>query len=216
MIYTVCAFVCYLLMAIVVTYPLVLSFGTSVSDPVDAVLNTWILASNHHTLLTQPLEFFNTNIFYPYKQTLLFSETLFLPSLWLLPIRLFTGSALLTHNVLVLMGFTLTGTTGYLLGRWLFRSFWAALVVGAVFAFNSYTLSNMGQAQLLQLQWLPLALLYMGKSLQKPSMRNALFVALFLVAQFYTVIYYGIFSFIVVGLVGGGGWLVSAYPSVQE
>ena len=210
------AFICYLTMAIVVTYPLVLSLNTAVADPVDAILNTWIMAFEHHTLLTQPLEFLNTNIFYPHPQTLLYSETLLLPSLLLLPIRLFSDSPLLTHNVLVLMGFALTGTSGYLLGRWLFHEHWAAMVVGGVLAFNSYTLSNMGQAQLLHLVWLPLALLYMAKLLRKPDLRYALMMAFFLAAQFYSVIYYGIFAFLAVGAAGGIGWLFRRYPSRQE
>lgn len=210
------AFICYLAMAIVVTYPLVLSLNISVGDPVDAILNTWIMAFEHHTLLTQPTQFLNTNIFYPHPQTLLYSETLLLPSLLLLPIRLFTDSPLLTHNVLVLMGFTLTGTTGYLLGRWLFHEHWSAMVVGSVLAFNSFTLSNMGQAQLLHLVWLPMAFLYMAKLLRKPDVRRALMMALFLAAQFYSVIYYGIFAFLAIGSVGGIGWLFRSYPSRQE
>jgi hypothetical protein len=203
----------YFLLALVLTFPLVLSSGHAVVDPVDPILNSWIMAWEHHALLTSPAEFFNTNIFYPYKETLLYSETLLVPSLLLLPIKLATGNALLTHNLLTWLGFTLTATGGYLLGRWLFRNDWSGWVLGGVLAFNSYTLSNVGQAQLLHLEWLPLAMLYLGKLLRVPKGRYALMMALFLALQFYTVIYYGVFGFMVVGLVGGVTWLLQAYPS---
>ena len=209
------AFVGYFLAAMIVTYPLVASFGRAVSDPVDPILNTWIMAWEHHALLTQPLQFFNTNIFYPYTQTLLYSETLLVPSLLLLPVQGASGNAIFTHNLLVLLGFAMTGASGYLLGRWLFRNHWSGLVLGGVLAFNSYTLSNVGQAQLLHLEWLPLALLYLGKLLRQPRPRFALMLALFLAAQFYTVIYYGLFGFMVTGLVGGVGWLLRSYSTMR-
>jgi hypothetical protein len=40
-------------------------------------------------------------------------------------------------------------------------------------------------------------------------------IALFLALQFYTVIYYGLFGFVVVGLVGGVGWLAHVYPTMR-
>jgi hypothetical protein len=202
----------YFLVALLLTYPLFLSFGRAVSDPVDPILNMWILAWEHHTLLTQPLELLNANIFYPYTQTLLYSETLLLPSLILLPVSVAIDNPIVIHNLFVLMGLATTGASGYLLGRWLFRNHWAGVMLGGVLAFNSYTLSNVAQAQLLHLEWMPLVLLYLGKLLQRPRLRFSLLLAFFLAAQFYTVIYYGLFGFVVVGLVGGMGWLLISLP----
>jgi hypothetical protein len=203
----------FFLAALIFTYPFVLGLSSAVTDPVDPILNAWIMAWEHHVLLRQPLEFLNTNIFYPYGQTLLYSETLLLPSMLLMPINLATGNPILTHNLLVLLGLASTAGSAYLLGRWLFHSHVAGAVLGMAFAFNSYTLSNIGQVQLLQLAPLPLALLYTGKVIRRPRLRFALLLALFLTAQFYTVIYYGFFAFLVVGLAGGVGWLLHRFPS---
>jgi hypothetical protein len=200
----------YFVLALLFTYPLLLSLGTAVNDPVDPMLNTWILAWNHHALITHPAELLNANIFYPYAHTLLYSETLLLPSLILFPLAVAVDNPLLTYNLLVLLGLTSTGMSGYLLGSWLFRNRWAGLVVGIVLAFNSYTLTVLPKAQLLQFTWLPLALLYTGKILVRPQRRSTLLLALFLAAQFYTVVYYGLFGFLAVGLAGGVGWLL--YP----
>lgn len=205
----------YLLLALVVTFPLVLSFGRSLSDPVDPLLNAWILAWEHQALLHFPNEFLDANIFYPHKGTLLYSETLLVPSLLLFPVMLVTANAIACHNLLVLFGFAFTGTSGYLLGRWLFRNAWSAWALGGVLAFNTYTLSNIGQAQLLHLEWLPLALLYLGRLLRQPTLRDALLMAIFLAAQFYTAVYYGIYSFVIVGAVGGIAWLLTSYPGMK-
>jgi hypothetical protein len=140
----------YFVLALLFTYPLLLSLGTAVNDPVDPMLNTWILAWNHHALITHPAELLNANIFYPYAHTLLYSETLLLPSLILFPLAVAVDNPLLTYNLLVLLGLTSTGMSGYLLGSWLFRNRWAGLVVGIVLAFNSYTLTVLPKAQLLQ------------------------------------------------------------------
>jgi hypothetical protein len=203
----------YFVAALIATYPLVRDLGSAVTDPVDPILNAWIMAWEHQILLTRPLEFLNANIFYPYSQTLLYSETLMLPATLLMPIQLATDNPILTHNLLVLLGLASTGGGGYLLGRWLFRSHGAGVLLGMVFAFNSYTLSNLGQVQLLQLAPLPLALLYTGKVIRRPRLRFALLLAFFLTAQFYTVIYYGFFAFLLVGVSGGVGWLLYRFPS---
>ncbi|MBX3001264.1 MAG: hypothetical protein KF893_22275 [Caldilineaceae bacterium] len=205
----------FFLAALIFTYPFVLGLGNAVTDPVDPILNAWIVGWEHHILLRQPLELLNANIFYPYPQTLLYSETLLLPSTLLMPIQLATGNPILTHNLLVLLGLASTAGSGYLLGRWLFRSHWAGALLGIVFAFNSYTLSNLGQVQLLQLAPLPLALLYTGKVIRRPRLRFALLLAFFLTAQFYTVIYYGFFAFLLVGVSGGAGWLLYRFPSLR-
>jgi hypothetical protein len=203
----------YFVLALIFTNPLLVSLGTAVNDPVDPMLNTWILAWNHHALLTNPAELLNANIFYPYAHTLLYSETLLLPSLILFPLAAAVDNPLLTYNLLVLLGFTSTGMSGYLLGSWLLRNRWAGVVVGIVLAFNSYTLTVLPKAQLLQFTWLPLALLYTGKILARPQHRSALLLALFLAAQFYTVVYYGLFGFLAVGLAGAVGWLLYPFDS---
>lgn len=203
----------YFVVSLLFTYPLVAAMGRALSDPVDPALNTWILAWGQQIVLARPLDLLNTNIFYPYQQTLLFSESLLLPSAALLPIAVATGNPILTHNLFVLLGFTATGTSGYLLGRWLFHNAWSGLALGGVLAFNSYTLTNIAQAQLLQLAGLPLALLYLGRLLRRPTLRSSLLLAAYMAAQFYAVIYYGLFGFLVVGLTAVIGWLLTSFAS---
>ena len=206
----------FLLLSLVFTNPLPAHLTNALRDSVDPVLNTWILAWDQHALLTQPAHVLDANIFFPYAGALLYSETLIVPSILLLPVALAGANPVSIHNLMVLLGFTLTGFAGYLLGKELLRNRAAGLAAGLVLAFNPYTLSVMPKAQLLQLYWLPLALVYVCKLLRRPRPIYGLAVAGYLAAQFYTVIYYGIFAFLVAALGGGAGWLLNRRRNIRS
>jgi len=191
------------LLALVFTWPLVRELGQAVNDPVDPLLNTWILAWNSRALLHGPLRLLDANIFYPYSRALLYSETLLLPGLLLLPVQVAWENPILAYNAMVFLGIVGTAWAGYMLGSWATASRWGGLAAGVGLAFNSYMGSVMPKAQLLQLAWTPLALLYVGRMGTRPGRRHGLLLALFLAFQFYTTVYYGLFAFLAVVLVAG-------------
>lgn len=191
-------------LAVIFTYPLVFHLD-QVSDPVDPLLNTWIIAWVQHALVHDPLSLFDANIFYPREDALLYSEALLLPSVLLLPIRLAGATTILVYNLFLLLGYTLSGCGGYWLGRWISGSRAGGWALGIGFAFNSYTFSVIPKGQLLQLIWLALALLYAGRTVRRPDSRNGLMLALMLSAAFYTTVYYGLFAYLSVALVAIAG-----------
>ncbi len=191
------------LLALVFTWPLARELGQAVNDPVDPLLNTWILAWNSQALLHWPRQLLDANIFYPYSRALLYSETLLLPGMLLTPIQVVWENPILAYNGMVLLGIVGTAWAGYLLGSWATASRWGGLAAGIGLAFNGYMGSVMPKAQLLQFGWTPLALLYLGRMWTRPDRRQGLLLALFLAFQFYTTVYYGLFAFLAVGLVGG-------------
>lgn len=198
----------FLLLSLLFSTPLVANIATTVHDPVDPLLNTWIIAWDQHALVADPAHLLDANIFHPYEGALLFSETLILPALLLLPFTLAGAGPVLIYNLFVLTGYTLTGFAGYLLGRWLFHSRGAGIVAGITLAFNPYMLSVLPKAQLAQFYWLPLALLYAGKLIRRPRPGQAVGLAGCLFAQFHTTVYYGFFAFLLVALTGTLSWLL--------
>src|SRR5512142_2188895 len=104
----------FLALTLVMTNPLVLHLASAVEDKRDALLNTWIIAWVGHSLLTDPLHLFNTNIFYPYPNTLAFSETLLPQGLLVLPINLASGNTILGYNSVLLFSFWLAAYAMYL------------------------------------------------------------------------------------------------------
>jgi hypothetical protein len=157
------------------TNPLALHLAHAVEDKQDALLNTWIIAWVGHALITDPFNLFDANIFYPYPNTLAFSETLLPQGLFALPFNLAFDNTVIGYNLVLLASFFLAAYAMYLLVFDLTRARGAAIVAGTIFAFNPYNLGNLAQVQLLSFGWMPVALLYLRKLLATPS--NSKFAA---------------------------------------
>jgi len=98
----------YIFLTILLTFPLILHMDTYL-DLGDPALNTWILAWDVHSLTTDPLNLFNTNIFYPFKNTLAFSEHLIADMLVAFPVILITHNPILAYNSILFLSFVLSG-----------------------------------------------------------------------------------------------------------
>lgn len=157
----------FLALTLGMTNPLVLHLAYAVEDKQDALLNTWIIAWVGHALVTDPLNLFHANIFYPYPNTLAFSETLLPQGLFALPFNLVFDNTILGYNLVLLASFFLAAYGMYLLAFDLTRARSAAIVAGTIFAFNPYNLGNLAQVQLLSFGWMPLALMWLRRLLMK-------------------------------------------------
>jgi hypothetical protein len=101
----------------------------------------------------------DANIFYPEPRTLAYSEYLMVPAALGAPVLWLGGTPTLEYNLLVLLGFTLTGCAGcFLVHRWT-GDLSAGIVSGVILAFNAHTLTRLPQLQALHVEFLPLALL---------------------------------------------------------
>ena len=104
------ALAAYLILAVVMTYPLCLHLSSSLPGDIgDPLLNAWIMAWDGHALLTRPAGLFNANIFFPNPNTLAYSEHLLSTALLLLPAQLLTGEPLAAYNLAFLASFALSG-----------------------------------------------------------------------------------------------------------
>jgi hypothetical protein len=98
----------------------------------------------------------------------------------------------LGYNAALLCSFVLSGLGTYLLVVHLTRSPGAGLVACLIFAFSSYRLSNLAQAQLLTTQWMPFALLSLCLLIRRPRLRHAATFVVFFCLQTLSSFYYGI------------------------
>lgn len=154
-------------LTLLLTNPLTLHVWDAVQDKQDALLNTWIVSWVGHAMITDPLNLFNTNIFYPYSNTLAFSEILLPQGMLALPITLATNNPIFSYNLVLLAMLWLNAFAMYLLVYNLTRRYEAAWIAGAIYAFNPFNLGNLAQLQLLALGWLPLALLFLVRLLSE-------------------------------------------------
>jgi hypothetical protein len=203
----------FVLLSLVLTYPLVLHMADAVEDRQDALLNVWITAWDGHQLLSNPLDLFDANIFYPYPRTLAYSELLLGNGLLALPVTAATGNPVLGYNVALLLSFVLSGLGMYLLVQRLTRSPGAGLVAGTIFAFSAYRMTNLAQAQLLTTQWMPFALLALHQMVRRPRPRYVAAFVLFFCLQSLSSFYYAILlAMAVAGLVL---WEVAVWVSLR-
>lgn len=132
----------FLVLTLMLTNPLALHLWNAVEDKQDGLLNTWIVAWVGHALMSDPLNLFNANIFYPYPNTLAFSEILMPQSLFALPFTLATNNPVLGYNLALLAMLWLDAFAMYLFVYDLTRRAEAAWIAGAIYAFNPFNLGN--------------------------------------------------------------------------
>jgi len=192
----------FLALTLLMTSPLALHVWNAVQDKQDGLLNTWIMAWVEHALTTDPLNLFNANIFYPYPNTLAFSEILIPQSLVALPFTLAAHNPILGYNLALLAMLWLNAFAMYLFVYDLTRRAEAAWLAGAIYAFNPFNLGNFAQLQLLTLGFLPLALLFLRKLLNARAhpARNAFLLAFWFILQALASFYYALLAGFAVAL----------------
>ncbi len=199
----VAAFAIFFALVLVMTNSLALHLASAVEDQQDALLNTWIIAWVGHALITDPLNLFNANIFYPYSNTLAFSETMLPQGILALPFNLAFDNTVLGYNLVLLFSFFLAAYAMYLFVFDLTHSRPAAIIAGTIFSFNPYNLGNLAQVQLLSFGWMPLVLLFLKPVLLGRSEKNFKFCflfALFFSLQCLSSFYYAFLAGITVAL----------------
>lgn len=161
----------FLLVAVAWTWPIARHLSWRVPhDPGDPVLNTWILWWN-----TQALPFteawWSPPIFHPIPGSLALSEHLFGVAVLTTPLQLLGVGPLAAYNVSLILSFALSAYFTFLLVRYLLRRHQpapparlvtaAALIAGVMYGFAPYRASQLSHLQVLESQWMPLALLAM-------------------------------------------------------
>ena len=193
------AFAFFLLLTIAHTWPLALNPARlSLNGNADAELNEWIMAWVVHQLPRDPSHLFEANIFYPAHDALAFSEPLIVPALMGAPLAWAGASPVLVYNVILILGFALTGfATCMLVESWTGRMA-AGLLAGSLFAFNTHTLTRLAHVQGIHIYGLPLALLSLDRLVREGTWRAALLLSLSTVVLTYTSGYLAVFAAVMI------------------
>ncbi len=211
-------FALFLLLAIVHTWPLATNpAGLSRNDTHDTVHHEWILAWDAHALATNPLGLFDTNTFYPERDTLAYSDHIIVQGIVGAPFIWAGASPVLAYNVVLVIGLVLTAwTTSLVVGKWT-GSELAGLLSGSLMAFNAMTLTRFAEVQDQYLAFFPLALAALDRVLETPRVRHALQLAGWFVLQALTCGYLLAFTslaFIAAVLVRPADWVGPRFRKV--
>ena len=147
------------MLAVIQTWPLAINPGQlSRNDNADTMLNEWAISWIAHQIVRDPINLFDANIFHPHRYTLAYSEPLILAGLIGAPLRWLGASPVLTYNLLLLIGFVVTGLAMYVVVATWTHDHLAALLAGSLLAFNSHTMTRLPHLQAIFVFGLPLSL----------------------------------------------------------
>lgn len=156
-------FLFFLVVSFVLLWPLSGYLASSTTNEGDGLAQIWSIGWDIHALTTDPANLFNGNLFYPYINTIAYTDHLLAQALQAMPVYLLTGNLVLSYNLLTLFSFALSGWATYLLVKEVSGSRAGGLVAGLIFAFASYRVGRLSQLNLLSTQWIPLCLLFLRR-----------------------------------------------------
>lgn len=200
------------ILAVIVTYPTAARLADFAVFPTDPLLEAWTLKWDVHSFLTGPagvLNLWNANIFYPYPNTLAFSEHLLPTAFLLLPFTLLGDTPLVAANLGVLFTTALSGWGVYLLVTWLTGNHRAGLLAGLFFAVSPFRMGHIIQLHLLSTQWIPFAFLALARLIKSNHTLDLILLLVFTNLQFFSVVNYA--PLVSVGLAVWAGCYLWAY-----
>ena len=184
----------------------------SVPDMGDPLFSIWRIAWINHQLARDPSALFDTNIFYPERLTLTYSDAVLLPSLAAAPLLWAGVHQVVVYNVLFLSAFVLSGITMYLLVRALTGRRDAAVVSATVFMLHPYRYEHYSHLELQMTMWMPLALWTLHRTMAKARLRDGLATGLAFAAQTLSSLYYGVYFAVYAAVVGAALWMARRVP----
>ena len=193
-------FAFYLIVAIVLTWPLASNLSTAVSDLGDPLLNAWILDWDCYALTHQPLHLFDAPIFYPAKYPLAYSEHLVGVALLVLPFWLAGLGAVTIHNIAILLGFALSAYGASVLARVVTNRLLPSALAGVLYGFVPYRFGQLPHVQVISGAWLPLLLAALLIYRRSPTTRNAFLFGAAFAMNGLTNVYYFLFGSVAVAL----------------
>lgn len=189
-------------------WPVITHIG-NYSEGGDAMFNAWTLARDQHCILRQACPHYaDGNIFFPHKDSMLYSETQLSAGLLTLPLHFIDENPIFSYNVWTITSFFLMGFFMYLLAKYLSKNNeFISILAGILFAFSPFRMPALSHLQNSSIFYLPLAFLMIFKffDTKKRGYLIGLFVAL--VLQFYASWYQMVFVLIALGLLLAGYWV---------
>ena len=184
-----------ILLAAALTYPFVTQLdGVGRSDNSDGQWSIWSVAWVARTLIADPGNLFNANIFYPHQGTLAFSENNLAAGVAAIPIYWASKNPYLALNVVFLLSLAFSFAGAYYLVRHLTGDRRAAIVSGICFAFCPYVFARTSHIQLLITGGLPFALLALHRLLALPNWQRGAVLGLVVAGQAAISGYYAILT----------------------
>ena len=161
-------------LALLMHWPLPLHIGSDIpKDLGDPLPQAWQIAWGGHALQHQPLDYWQSNMYWPLENSLAFSDAL----VGYAPFGMIGEgfeAAIARYDLLFLFAYALAFVGPYLLARELGVGRAAALVAGAAFAYAPWRLEQDGHMHVISSGGIPLALFLLVRGYRRGSARTVL------------------------------------------
>ncbi|MCB2154426.1 hypothetical protein KQI84_06040 [bacterium] len=162
-----CAVAAYIVLSVIFLQPYIDfgDFSYSLQSP-DGTIAAWAMGWGRHAVLTDPVNYFEANVFYPQPHALAYTDHFLMPALLTLPFTIFTDNPVLPFNALFFMAFVLNGFCAFLCLYKFTRQWLPSFLAGFIFTFSPVMIHHTnGQIHLLCAWWLPLSLFALARFL---------------------------------------------------
>ena len=173
-------FLLYALVGIFATWPLIPQIGTHIPGELgDAYAHLWTFSWIKSTLLSHQSPYFTNLLFFPDGANLTNHNIAWTQIAGWLPLQAVLGPEI-SYSLIFWITFPLNSLALFLLAREHTGSTAAAFAGGLIAGFWPYNLSHFDHPNLILICWLPLALLFIGKTMTQQRFRYALLAAIFI------------------------------------
>jgi hypothetical protein len=142
-----------------ITYPLIFNFDKVITGFGDELLIVWIHNWVIHSLLTNPFSLFDANIYYPFINSLAYSDIFLTSSILAFIPVLITKEPVTAINFTLFISLVFLGYSLYLLVYYLTKDYFVSLLSGTLVIFSPAVLIYYVHLQVLAVWWVPLAIL---------------------------------------------------------
>jgi len=175
--------------SIYITFPLIFHMTNFVNGE---LVIAWIMNWNIHAItqliLTLPAGrqvFFDGNIFYPYHNTLAYSDLHLVSSIISIPFFLIFRQPMLPSNITFITSLILLGFFTHLLTIFITKNFFASVMSGILIIFSPVLLDKRYHLQILAIEWIPLSILFFLQYVKLKKYKYFMFSLLFFIIQTY-------------------------------
>lgn len=189
-------------------WPVVVRFD-SYSEGGDAMFNAYTLARDQHCILREGCpSYVNANIFFPHKDSMLYSETQLSAGLVTLPLYFINDNPIFSYNIAMVSSFFLMGFFMYMLAKYLTKNKeFLAILAGILFEFSPFRMPSISHLQNISIFYLPLAVLLIFKYIDTKKRGYLIGLLIALILQFYASWYQMVFVLIALVILLAGFYL---------
>ena len=188
--------------AVYITYPLIFHLGEYVTGSGDELLISWILHWVVDAILTGNItHFFDANTFYPYENTLAYSDIFITSSLLALIPYLLIDEPIVLFNFTFFSSLFLLGFSVFALSYYLSKNLLSSLLSGLLVIFAPTLLDKKMHIQILAIWFVPFAILFFFHFLRTHKIKFLIISLGFFIAQTYNSFlpgYFIIFSYLII------------------